>query len=455
CGVDLSSNMKPPLHGKYALYNDALVMMVLDLKEINQGIDDAPVSGSRWRQVEADVSAASERFGLFAEAVSRTMPEIALTIADGRRRSVTPPRSSSQSPGGEDEVLHVESFSTDEVYFMYPLGATSHTLGELVTLPVNRKCADCAAGVPTWCSIDLGTFICGNCARFHADCLPFRPPANLQTDPFEAEDLDQLARVGNGRANAVWLGLSDRPAQPPAPAQGAGGFREYLLDKYARRKWVPPLHVLESLAPPVEPAEELSTAAPNAWQQQHQQHQQQHQQQQQQQQQHQQQHQQQQQQGAFGFLFGGGDGSAAGASPRSGGLEHEDADCLFPAISAVDARSSVTFPDPVQAQPGPPGSDLDSLFSAPAVNTKPATASGGADDLFSVNDLFSTGSTSPHQQSPGDRATPGGPSARGAPNNKADDPFSDLFGTAQLPKQAAPVQPSAGGKPSDPFAFDF
>lgn len=85
-------------------------------------------------------------------------------------------------------------------------------LKDLVSLPENgNRCGECGSAVPTWCSINLGVFLCGRCASVHRKVFSLRDDdaysdvKSLSLDRWSERDLDDLSRSGgNKHNNELW-----------------------------------------------------------------------------------------------------------------------------------------------------------------------------------------------------------------------------------------------------------
>lgn len=118
-------------------------------------------------------------------------------------------------------------------------GKTSERdLKDLVNLPENgNRCGECGNVFPTWCSVNLGVFLCGRCASVHRKILSLRDDdaysdvKSLATDRWSERDLDDLARSGgNKHNNQLW-----NPKKQPFPYDGdedKSAVEQFIRDKY-------------------------------------------------------------------------------------------------------------------------------------------------------------------------------------------------------------------------------
>lgn len=111
-------------------------------------------------------------------------------------------------------------------------------LKDLVSLPENgNKCGECGSAVPTWCSINLGVFLCGRCASVHRKVFSLRDDdaysdvKSLSLDRWSERDLDDLSRSGgNKHNNELW-----NPKRVPFPFDGdedKSAVEQFIRSKY-------------------------------------------------------------------------------------------------------------------------------------------------------------------------------------------------------------------------------
>ncbi|QLQ79621.1 hypothetical protein HG537_0C02680 [Torulaspora globosa] len=116
-------------------------------------------------------------------------------------------------------------------------------LKDLVNLPENgNRCGECGNVFPTWCSINLGVFLCGRCASVHRKILSLRDDdaysdvKSLTIDRWSERDLDDLARSGGNRHNnELW-----NPKKQPFPYDGdedKSVVEQFIRDKYINGKF--------------------------------------------------------------------------------------------------------------------------------------------------------------------------------------------------------------------------
>lgn len=116
-------------------------------------------------------------------------------------------------------------------------------LKDLVNSPENgNRCGECGNAFPTWCSVNLGVFLCGRCASVHRKILSLRDDdaysdvKSLAIDRWSERDLDDLARSGGNRHNnELW-----NPKKQPFPYDGdedKSVVEQFIRDKYINGKF--------------------------------------------------------------------------------------------------------------------------------------------------------------------------------------------------------------------------
>lgn len=110
-------------------------------------------------------------------------------------------------------------------------------LPAMLALPHNAACADCGAAKPTWASINLGVFICLECAGVHRS-LGTHISKVRSTDLDEWDGID-LAVMDNAKANLFFEAtLTAATARPNARSPVADRDR-FIRAKYLARDFLP------------------------------------------------------------------------------------------------------------------------------------------------------------------------------------------------------------------------
>ncbi|EHN02541.1 Gts1p [Saccharomyces cerevisiae x Saccharomyces kudriavzevii VIN7] len=105
-----------------------------------------------------------------------------------------------------------------------------------------NKCGECGNFYPTWCSVNLGVFLCGRCASVHRkvfgsrDDDAFSNVKSLSMDKWTREDIDELVSLGGNKGNArLW-----NTKNVPFPFDGDDDktvVEHYIRDKYILGKF--------------------------------------------------------------------------------------------------------------------------------------------------------------------------------------------------------------------------
>jgi hypothetical protein len=152
--------------------------------------------------------------------------------------------------------------------------AAAAALRALLARADNRRCADCASRAPTWASLNLGVFVCLNCAGAHRGLSTAVSRVRSCTlDAWTADGVAVMAALGNGPANAqleARLPSGGRPGHDAPPAALAAFVRaKYLAMRWSAGGEYPPAAALAALhrpagEPPRPPASAPSATAPAA-----------------------------------------------------------------------------------------------------------------------------------------------------------------------------------------------
>ncbi|KAG0667802.1 SPARC- modular calcium-binding protein 2 [Maudiozyma exigua] len=120
----------------------------------------------------------------------------------------------------------------------YDEGNVQESLKDIINSSDNRnRCGECQATFPTWCSINLGIFLCGRCASVHRKLLTNRSDevySNLKSvslDRWTSKDLNELRRLGGNKGNSQFW----NPKGEPFPFDGDDDKSQvemFIRDKY-------------------------------------------------------------------------------------------------------------------------------------------------------------------------------------------------------------------------------
>ena len=83
------------------------------------------------------------------------------------------------------------------------------SLKDIINSSENRnRCGECQATFPTWCSVNLGIFLCGRCASVHRKLLNNRSDdvysdlKSVSLDRWTSHDLNEVRRLGGNKGNS-------------------------------------------------------------------------------------------------------------------------------------------------------------------------------------------------------------------------------------------------------------
>ncbi|CCD26121.2 Gts1p NDAI_0G03440 [Naumovozyma dairenensis CBS 421] len=111
-------------------------------------------------------------------------------------------------------------------------------LKDLLNAPENsNKCGECGSAYPTWCSLNLGIFLCGRCASVHRKILNnreddvFSKIKSLSLDRWYDDDIDSFSKLGGNKGNNQFW----NPKREPFPFDGDDDksiVEHFIRDKY-------------------------------------------------------------------------------------------------------------------------------------------------------------------------------------------------------------------------------
>lgn len=102
----------------------------------------------------------------------------------------------------------------------------------LTKLPGNDMCADCKVANPKWASVNLGIFLCVQCAGIHRELgVHITQVRSLSLDTWKVEWYRTIKHRGNTKAAAFWEpGLKD--SDRPTATLGMDVRKKFIRDKY-------------------------------------------------------------------------------------------------------------------------------------------------------------------------------------------------------------------------------
>ncbi|KAJ3424487.1 adp-ribosylation factor gtpase-activating protein [Anaeramoeba flamelloides] len=108
-------------------------------------------------------------------------------------------------------------------------------LKNLLQIPSNQVCADCGCAGPTWASVNLGLFICINCAGVHRSIGTHITQVRSTTlDSWTIKQVKTMSEVGNKIGNSFWEAKLPEGFVKPKPSNKFA-VEQFIRDKYQHR----------------------------------------------------------------------------------------------------------------------------------------------------------------------------------------------------------------------------
>ncbi|KAH7825740.1 Arf-GAP domain and FG repeat-containing protein [Monocercomonoides exilis] len=110
---------------------------------------------------------------------------------------------------------------------------------ELMKLEANRTCFDCTEKRPMYICLELGTFVCQNCAGTHRS--QNRKVKGIGMGDFTDEEVEKIRSIGNEGAAKVWLATWTPSAFEKPDGQDRPKVERFMKLKYNEKRWFRPL----------------------------------------------------------------------------------------------------------------------------------------------------------------------------------------------------------------------
>ncbi|MBW0462881.1 hypothetical protein O181_002596 [Austropuccinia psidii MF-1] len=109
----------------------------------------------------------------------------------------------------------------------------AEVLKAMLRRPENKTCVDCKRNDPRWASTNLGCFMCIRCSGIHRSMgVHITRIKSVDLDTWTPEQVENVQRWGNKRANAYWEAHL-RPGHMPPDHK----IESFIRSKYETKKW--------------------------------------------------------------------------------------------------------------------------------------------------------------------------------------------------------------------------
>jgi len=102
----------------------------------------------------------------------------------------------------------------------------------------NSKCADCSNTETNWASINIGIFICIECAGIHRKLgTHITQVRSITMDRWEDDTVKTMKHIGNANSNSKYLAKFSHNEKRLMPKDTMETKLKFITDKYEHRKW--------------------------------------------------------------------------------------------------------------------------------------------------------------------------------------------------------------------------
>ena len=107
-------------------------------------------------------------------------------------------------------------------------------INKLLQQPQNKHCADCNAANPTWTSINIGVFVCINCAGIHRQLgVSLSKIKSITLDIIQQDVVNALKCVNNEIVNKYWEAKVENKNKMKQDE-----VMKFIKEKYEEKKYV-------------------------------------------------------------------------------------------------------------------------------------------------------------------------------------------------------------------------
>ncbi|XP_041482649.1 arf-GAP domain and FG repeat-containing protein 1-like isoform X1 [Lytechinus variegatus] len=110
-------------------------------------------------------------------------------------------------------------------------------LREMVSKEHNKTCFECNQRGPTYVDMTIGTFVCTSCSGILRGINPPHRVKSISMASYTAAEMTFLEKNGNEVCRHIWLGLYDSKSQPGPESKEDTKVRDYLVQKYEKKRW--------------------------------------------------------------------------------------------------------------------------------------------------------------------------------------------------------------------------
>ncbi|XP_066537430.1 arf-GAP domain and FG repeat-containing protein 2 isoform X2 [Hoplias malabaricus] len=108
---------------------------------------------------------------------------------------------------------------------------------ELAQIGANKQCFECGQPGVTYIDITVGCFVCTSCSGMLRGLNPPHRVKSISMTTFSQQEVEFLQNHGNEIGKRTWLCMFDRKTDGCFDARDSQKFKEFLQDKYERKKW--------------------------------------------------------------------------------------------------------------------------------------------------------------------------------------------------------------------------